>query len=214
MKKTLSFALLLSAVLLCLVGCGGDRYVFESFYGVVRFSETCGRDVVYIPEFGEVEIPESEHFYPYKDTSVSESVDAASLKRGDLVAIYFRYEKSWDENSVKVMEMYPAKFDRGAYGIEVLRENISFGKDDTGYVFSFPITKETEDAAVGDTLYFIEHGGENGRAYRKLSAEGKILKREDGIFTVSLSIKGEESEFLPLYMCMTVERHLPWDDPA
>lgn len=202
MKKVVS--VLLSAVLLvCLVGCGGEKYNFESFTGVVRLSEETAGLVLYIPAYGEVEIPESENCRSYFSGDAS---DAYQLKQGDLVTVWFRYEKSWDENSVKVMESHPAKFDRKAYSIEANREGLFFGKDSAGYVFSFPETEETKDAVLGDTLYFVLHGGENGRAYRKLYAEGEITERKEGSITVSLVMHGEESEFLFKYTSMSVER--------
>ena len=49
-----------------------------------------------------------------------------------------------------------------AVEIEALKENISFVKTDGAYVLSFPSTSEIESAEVGDTLYFIQHGGYDG----------------------------------------------------
>ena len=103
------------------------------------------------------------------------------------------------------MEMYPAKFDRRADSIEVLQENVSFGKTDNGYELSFPSTAELESAELGDTLYFVQHGGENGRAYKKLYAEGFIISKSDGIIAVVLTILEGETEFLDYYNTMTVE---------
>ena len=106
------------------------------------------------------------------------------------------------------MECYPGKFDRKAHLIEALKENIAFSKIDSGYMLSFPSTAEIESAEIGDTLYFVQHGGENGRAYKKLYAEGEITAKADGIITVVLSIPEGESEFLNYYNEMTVE--LTW----
>jgi len=202
MKKVI-LLLLSAALLVCLVGCGGEKYNFESFTGVVTESEDLGRLVLYISAYGEVEIPESENCRSYFG---GEPAEEYQLKQGDLVTVCFRYEKSWDENSVKIMESHPAKFDRKAYSIEANREGLAFYKDGTGYVFSFPATEETEGAALGDTLYFVLHGGENGRAYQKLYAEGEITARIEGSIRVSLRMHGEESEFLSNYTSMTVGR--------
>ena len=91
-----------------------------------------------------------------------------------------------------------------------MKENISFAKIDSGYVLSFPSTVETESAEIGDTLYFIQHGGYDGRAYKKLYASGEITAEADGIITVALIIPEGETEFLNYYNEMTVE--LTWGD--
>ena len=209
MKRLIALTLAVAALLYCLVGCSeGDKYNRERFYGVVRYLEEFNQTVVYIPNVGDMVIPESEGyclcFEGHKEVSNYQP------KVGDLVAITFRYEKSWGDNSVRIMEMYPAMFDRGAHLIEVLMENISFGKNDEGYVLSFPSTAEIDSAKIGDTLYFIQHGGKNGRAYKKLYAEGVITAKADGIITVALTIHESETEFLNYYNEMTVE--LTWED--
>ena len=107
------------------------------------------------------------------------------------------------------MECYPGKFDRKAHLIEALKENIAFSKIDSGYMLSFPSTAEIESAEIGDTLYFVQHGGENGRAYKKLYAEGVITAKADGIITVALAIHESETEFLNYYNEMTIE--LMWE---
>lgn len=211
MRKALSLVLVVVTLLCCLVGCiDGDKYNRERFYGVVRFSEESNQLVVYIPSIGEVVIPESEGCCSCFDGHEENDDKTYQLKVGDLVSINFRYEKSWDDNSVKIMETYPAKFDRKAHLIEALKENISFAKIDSGYMLSFPSTTEIESAEIGDTLYFIQHGGKNGRAYKKLYASGEITAKADGIITVILSIPEGESEFLNYYNEMTVE--LAWEE--
>ena len=210
MKKLLSLVLAVVALLCCFVGCGGSRDTHEVFCGVVRFSEECSRLVVYIPKYGEVEIPDSEGcFSPFDEYTPDDKEDGSyQLKSGDLVVIYFRLENSWDEHGVSIMEIYPAKFDRKAESIEVLRENITFEKNDNGYVLTFPSPEEIDSAKVGDTLYFVQHGGENGRAYKKLYASGEITAKVDGHITVTLTIPEGETEFLDYYTRMTVE--LTW----
>ena len=211
MKKLMAVALAAIAILCCLVGCSeGDKYNRERFYGVVRFSEESNQLVVYIPSVGDVAIPESEGCCSCFDGHEENDDKNYQLKVGDLVSINFRYEKSWDDNSVRIMESYPGKFDRKAHLIEALKENISFSKIDGGYVLSFPSTAEIESAEIGDALYFVQHGGENGRAYKKLYASGEITAKADGIITVILSIPEGEAEFLDYYASMTVE--LTWGD--
>ena len=91
-----------------------------------------------------------------------------------------------------------------------MEENISFGKTDAGYEISFPSTAEIDSAEIGDTLYFIQHGGYDGRAYKKLYASGEIIAKADEIITVALTIPEGESEFLNYYNEMTVE--LTWEE--
>ena len=210
MKRLIALGVAVAALLYCLVGCSeGDKYNRERFYGVVRFSEESNQLVVYIPSIGDVAIPESEGCCSCFDGHEENEEKNYQLKAGDLVSINFRYEKSWDENSVKIMESYPARFDRKAHLIEALEENISFDKTDGGYVLSFPSTAEIDSAKIGDTLYFIQHGGKNGRAYKKLYAEGVITAKADGIITVALTIHESETEFLNYYNEMTIE--LTWE---
>ena len=211
MKKLTALTLAVITLLCCLVSCNeGDKYNRERFYGVVRYLEEYNHLVVYIPNLGDVTIPKSEGYCTCFDGHDEDTEQSYQLKPGDLVAITFRYEKSWDDNSVRILETYPARFDRQAHLIEVLKENISFTKTDSGYVLSFPSTAEIESAEIGDTLYFIQHGGENGRAYEKLYASGQITAKADGINTVALTIPEGESEFLNYYNEMTVE--LTWGE--
>ena len=211
MKKLIALVFTMIVLLCCLVGCSeGDKYNRERFYGVVRFSEESNQLVVYIPSIGDVAIPESEGCCSCFDGHEENDDKTYQLKAGDLVSINFRYEKSWDDHGVQIMETYPARFDRKAHLIEALKENITFVKTDGGYVLSFPSNTEIESAETGDTLYFIQHGGENGRAYQKLYAEGEITAKADGIITVVLSIPEGESEFLNYFNEMTIE--LTWEE--
>ena len=210
MKKLMAVALAAIAILCCLVGCSeGDKYNRERFYGVVHFLEESNQLVVYIPSVGDVAIPESERCCSCFDGHEENDDKNYQLKAGDLVSINFRYEKSWDDHGVQIMECYPEKFDRKAHLIEALKENISFVKTDSGYVLSFPSTAEIDSAEIGDALYFVQHGGENGRAYKKLYAEGVITAKVDDIITVALTIHESETEFLNYYNGMTVE--LTWE---
>ena len=84
MKKVI-LLLLSAALLVCLVGCGGEKYNFESFTGVVTESEDLGRLVLYIPAYGEVEIPESENCRSYFG---GEAAEEYQLKQGGM------YEKN------------------------------------------------------------------------------------------------------------------------
>ena len=210
MKKLIALVFTIIVLFCCLVGCSeGDKYNRERFYGVVRFSEESNQLVVYIPSIGDVAIPESEGCCSCFDGHEENDEQNYQLKAGDLISISFRYEKHWDDHGVQIMECYPGKFDRKAHLIEALKENISFAKTDSGYVLSFPSTAEIDSAEIGDALYFVQHGGENGRAYKKLYAEGVITAKVDDIITVALTIHESETEFLNYYNGMTVE--LTWE---
>ena len=211
LKRFLYSILTVIMLLFCFVGCvEADKYNREQFYGVVRFSEECERLVVYIQGIGDVEIPDNEGICACFDGHGPNEDKSYRLKDGDLIKINFKYEKSWDDHGVAIMESYPARFDRKAGLIEALREGIGFEKVDSGYVFSFPSSDQTVDMAVGDTVYFVLHGGYNGRAYKKLCAEGMITETRDGIITVALTIHDEENKFLENYPSMSIERS--WEE--
>ena len=211
MKRILYLALLLTTVLCCFTGCNTEaEYNHESFYGVVRFWEDGDRLVVYIPRFGDVEIPENDGCCSCFDGHEPNVDYSYQLKEGDLIKINFKYAQAWDETGVTVMETYPARFDKKAGHIEVLRESISFEKADSQYTFSFPTTSEIDNADIGDNLYFVYHEGKNGFDSMKLYAIGTITDKTDGIISVSLEIHGEEATFLDYYPRMSVE--LTWEN--
>ncbi|MBQ8719823.1 MAG: hypothetical protein IJY65_02195 [Clostridia bacterium] len=210
MRKPLSFVIAVIIALISLVGCGEAQqsYNSEAFYGVVRFSPYAERLVVYIPEHGDVEIPECDDICGCFNGHGDADDDSYQLKAGDLVEIWFRYEKS--DDGVSIMESYPARFSSEAYSINAYAENITYEKRDGGYTISLPTTAETESAEVGDTVYFVLHGGNDGRAFRQNYAEGEISEKADGIITVPLTMHGDENEFLKNYRNMTAE--LIWED--
>ena len=197
MKKHRAFLLILLCIFcfIALTGCQGDGYTRERFYGVVHFSEELNRAVIYVPEIGDVEIPEYEQCTADFDGHEENGNGSYTLKTGDFVAIHFKYKTGWDENSVKIMECYPARFDRKANAIEALMENIAFEKVENGYTFSFPPGEEIKALSVGDTVYFVHHGGKNGVAYRGLLAEGILTHQTERTATVRLTMKISEKEF-------------------
>ena len=211
MRKTCALLFAILTVLFCFVtvGCTPD-YGYETFYGVVKFSKIINGPIIYIPEYGEVEIPDNEGYCTCFDGHGDEENASYHLRPGDLVKVNFKYEKSWDDSGVTVMETYPAKFDRKAGRIEVLRQNIFLDKDDTGYVLSFPTDEKTESASVGDTLHFYyyyvdvnEYGV--SRECKQLYADGEITSKADDVITVDLTILGEEKRFLERYVSMQIE---------
>ena len=206
MKKTLSLILALLFTVLSLSACGAsDKYQYETFYGVVSFSEEMNRLLVYIPSYGDVEIPENEGCCNSFGGHTPEEDRSYQLKAGDLVAINFKYEKHWDEHGVAVMESYPARFDRRAECIEALAEDLALEKDESGYLFSFPTPESAGGATVGDTLCFLSYSGEDGSGSRTLHAEGEIIETSAETTTVRLALHGSVSDFLANYPEMAVE---------
>lgn len=209
MKKALFSIITVITFIFTAVGCTPD-YNHETFYGVVKFSKIINGPIIYIPEYGEVKIPENDGYCSCFDGHGENEERRYHLRPGDLVKINFKYEKSRDDNGVCLMETYPAQFDRKAGLIEVLKQNIYIDKEDTGYVLSFPSDNKTESASVGDTLYFYyyyvdteEYG--TPRECKKLYAEGEITSKSDGVITVNLVIHGEENRFLANYCSMQIE---------
>lgn len=213
MKKILVFILVLASILLSFSGCSAfEKKKHEKFYGVVKFLEETNMMVVYIPKLGDVAIPENEGCCSCFDGHESDEDYSYQLKPGDLVAINFKYEKSWDDQGVCVMETYPARFDRKAGHIEALRENISFEKTDSGYILSFPETTEIKDVQTGDNIYFVLHESKNGFDSSILYAEGIVTAKNDSLITVTLTNfhNNNETDFLDNYVNMTA--HLTWEN--
>ena len=211
MKKTrfIGIFAICIAMLLSLIACGGDGYELEHFYGVVRWSEECEDLVIYVPEVGEVRIPEHEFCYAFFDGSEENENTAYALKEGDFVCINFKYEKAWDDRGVKIMETAPAQFDRAARSIEALAENITFEKTDAGYVLSM-VYDRADDVTVGNSLYFVHHGGKNGKAFQKLIAEGVISEIAGERVTVLIKSLDSEKEFFEKFTSVSLETELSW----
>jgi hypothetical protein len=130
------------------------------------------------------------------------------LKEGDFVCINFRYERAWDDNGVKIMESDPAWFDRAARSIEALKENITFEKTEEGFALSL-IYDRADEVTVGDSLYFVYHGGKNGRAFMKLIAEGIIAEISGERVTVLIKNLDSEKEFFEKFPSVSVETEFP-----
>ena len=199
------------AMLFSLMGCRGDGYEREQFFGVVQWSEKCEDLVIYVPEVGEVKIPEHELCYASFDGAEENENTAYALKAGDFVCINFRYKKAWDDRGVQIMEIYPAQFDRAARSIEALAENITFEKAEEGYMLSMVYDRANE-VTVGDSLYFVHHGGKNGKAFEELIAEGVISEISGKRVTVLMGSLDSEKDFFEKFTSVSVETRLPWTE--
>ena len=208
MKKIYQFILIFLISIISFIACNipsfnKDKYNYEKYYGLVRFSEEHERLLIYIPNVGEVEIPEYDKIYGLNDNN-EEETNLYQLKNGDFVIINFKYEKSWDDNSVKIYETYPAKFDRKADYISVYKENISYYKNDNGYELAFPLENDLE-ININDTLAFLElKGDKNGLRVTKI-AEGTVLNINDNIITVSLNLLISEKDFFDKFKDVDID---------
>lgn len=203
-NKIFSFIAICILCITTLISCKKDEYSYESFYGVIKWSEECERLVVYIPDIGDIEIPSSERTVAGFDGYGPNENYEYELKEGDLVAISFKYRKAWDDDGVRIMESYPARFDRTASSIEALAENIKFEKTDGGYELSF-FMKDEDNFKKDDKIYFYFHGGKNGAAYKQLIAEGTVIDVTQKRLTASLSIIIPEKEFLEKFTSISIE---------
>ena len=203
--RAVALALAILITLTALVGCSFDRYNYESFWGVVRWSDDFNGLLVYIPGIGDVDIPRYEKCISSFDGADAEDEENYQIKDGDLVKINFKYEKHWDSHGVEIMECYPARFGMTASSIEVLRQGVELKKIDTGYIFAF--TEADASYGIGDTLYIIYHHGYNGVGAMTTIAEGTVTSLEGDKVTLALALHVEETEFLSKYLSSTIESH-------
>ena len=200
-SRLIAILMICAFILLTLASCTlPDGYTREQFFGVVRMSESCGRLVIYIPELGDVDIPEYNRCYS-SFSGDSESADADhQLREGDLILISFKYKRSWDDRGVAVRELYPAQFDRSADSISVLRENVSLEKTDGAYLLSFCSAEDAPNFAPGDQIYIIYQGGKDGRAYLECIGEGRVYDISEDRISVELADIPAPSEFLSKFV--------------
>lgn len=208
MKKIISLLFILSQLLLCLGGCATNQAdTYLTYYGVMKYSPECKREVLYIPGYGDFELPECDNIKSYFDES-TEELDGYSPKVGDLLRVTFKLEGGSD-TGVEILECYPSRFGRAAYSIDAIKEGIQYKATDEEYIFSFPETEDIRNTEVGDTLYFVIRGGSDGRAFVSLYAEGEIVEKHDGTVTVKLLMHSSPDEFLKRYTDMEVK--LIWE---
>ena len=205
MKKFYKFLLLILMIIVSFIACNTvpiNNVSYATFYGLVRYNEEYEELFIYIPNVGDVEIPEYDKIYGIDEDSYDNN--SYQLKNGDYIVIGFKYVASWDDNSVKIYETYPAKFDRKADYISVYKENISFFKNDNGYELAFPLENDLE-ININDTLAFLElKGDKNGLRVTKI-AEGTVLSINDNIVTVSLNLLVDEKDFFNRFINVHVE---------
>ena len=205
MKKFYQFLLLIFMIIVSFTACNTvhiNNVTYATFYGLVRYNEEYEELFIYIPNVGDVEIPEYDKIYGIDEDSYDNN--SYQLKNGDYIVIGFKYVASWDDNSVKIYETYPAKFDRKADYISVYKENISYYKNDNGSELAFPLENDLE-ININDTLAFLEYKGDkNGLRVTKI-AEGTVLSINDNIVTVSLNLLVDEKDFFNRFINVHVE---------
>lgn len=162
--KRPAFALVAAALAACVLaavfllgnpGKRGKESQEQVFYGVIQAMEGSGGDVVVVPQFGEMEIPEAETVEPYIE------MDFSGLEEGQLVRIAFS-----GEEEVETLETYPGSFSRKADSIQVM--GLGFGMrpmPDGNYLFTVPLGMAPE-AQTGDTL----------RIYHAVLEEGDLME--------------------------------------
>ena len=153
-------------------------YFFEdypTFYaGIVRFEKFHGDLVVDIPSIGLCTIPKAKNIY-YLDGDTE-------IQSGDLITIKFDERKS----KMAVAESYPAQFVGTAEYISVEAKNLSLERTEQGFLFSQPNENTADDAVESELYYFIENGGYNGQAYKKLFATAEIVEITETTTTMKL----------------------------
>ena len=195
MKKFLTlFVLTLS--ILSLFSCVKNPYACEEIYGIVKYSDAAERLTVYTPEYGDVEIPESNSVYAsFNGSESSSGDDLYTLKEGDLVKISFVYEKAHDDSGVCVMESYPARFDRKADTIEALRENVNLEKGDNGYILSL-YQDDAESFKIGDTVVLTQHFDNDGKDTIYVFENAKIININGNTLTAEIGYLDYQHDFL------------------
>lgn len=161
-----------------------------SFYGIISYADIEGarpQQVVLIPGYGDVVIPEAKVITPYIET------DFTQLEMGDLVEITFLGE------NIAVQETYPAAFSDIAESIYVMGKNFALRQTDDGnYLLAIP-SGNVPDAKAGDQLD-IYYGLHSGEEEPKLLASVPVLQvdQEHSHLWFSLS-GGEAHNYLSLF---------------
>lgn len=214
LKKTLSLFL---STIICLFFTACNYNFLEIFkpknyttvfYGVIAYEEFHNGLCVNIPNVGLCTIPKSENVY----SMLNETTDYSYLLQcGDLIELTFNHE----HKDLAIMESYPGQFSLPATSIVVYAQNVSFeylqsiDNTDASWKFTQNRTDIFKTSQVGDFVYFIENGGKNGVAYKKLFASAQIgeLNEEKISFYFNNDIKIEE--FLKNYS--RLEQSTDWN---
>ena len=180
------------------------------FYGIISYEEFHGGLCVNIPNVGLCTIPEAEKTYSCIGGELNDSYE---LQSGDLVKITFNHETE----SLAIAESYPGQFVNRATSIVTYAQNVSFDYlqsiDYIDAVWSFT-QKRTDifnDSKIGDAVYFIENGGKDGVAYKKLYSSAKIGKLDENTvsFFFSSSNNVAIEDFLKNYPIL--EQSTDWN---
>ena len=164
------------------------------YYGIVKQTDIglC----VEIPTIGLCEIPQAERIYSNFENSPTE--ENYHLQDGNLISISFIRPKT----SVKVMKSHPAKFSQSANHIAVLEKYLQLESTENGLILTQPYREELSNKTIGDTIYFLDVGGKDGKAYVRLICSGEITQINSDKVSMLLSIENypdKTAEFLSLY---------------
>ena len=206
MKKIISVFLITVLCSAFLFSCVKNPYACEEIYGVIKYSEESERLIVYIPKYGDVEIPESDS--TYASFNGPEKVNTPyTLKEGDLVKISFVYVKAHDDAGVCVMETYPAKFDRKADTIEAVRENFDVEKSEDGYFVSL-CQDNASEFSVGDEVSLTQCYVDNGKTIYYTFGVAIITEISGNKITANISILDFDENFLEKFRIAQFEANL------
>lgn len=180
--------------------CNQLDYLFNpdkntvTYYGIVK--EMNFGLCVEIPTIGLCEIPQAEKVYSnFKDEANQENYH---LEDGNLICISFIRPK----NGLMITKSYPAKFSQSASNIAILEEYLNVEQTDNGFILTQNTPEELSDNTIEETVYFIDVGGYNGKAYKKLICSGTITQIDNNRISMLLSLENYPDklvEFLSLY---------------
>ena len=211
--KNLLFFLLSTIFAFCFSACNynvseilkPNNYI-TTFYGVITYEEFHNGLCVNIPNVGLCTIPSAKNIY----SEITEEQNA-TLQSGDLIAISFEHGKE----PIAIAESYPGQFIQKASFISIRAKNVSFSylqSIDTmtaSWCFTQARTTIFENVQLGDNVYFLEHGGKNGVAYRKLYTTATIGNLNETSITFYFTKEVKPEDFLENYP--NLEQSLAWE---
>ena len=161
----------------------GNKDGSVTYYGVGTRIHELDNTCVYIPDIGDISIPELK------------SGDAPVLREGDLVRIYFE-----DGKYLQMLMCYPGRFAQSADEIEVKRAEVGFRYIDDAFYYTDNV-KSGEAYEIGDEVSFVKMLDNSLFLY----CSGTVTEVSAGRVTVRLSIESGAQDFLCELMADGIE---------